>query len=121
MGKTIFITDRSKNRQTPWLGPISQRHPDGNPESSESDRLCKMRGQRAPSLQILLDKQDLGSVFTTVKAPWDPAGFWGTCAEGYGCGQDHFRVVSPRIHPPAHPSLGAAHWESSSKKSEREI
>lgn len=120
VGKTIFITDRSKNRPTPWLGPISQRHPDGNPESSESDRLCKMRGQRAPSLQILLDKQDLGSVFTPVKAPRDPAGFWGTCAEGYGCGQDHFHMFSPKIQPPAHPSL-AAHRESSPKKAEREI
>lgn len=25
MGKTIFIIDKAKNRQTPWLTPISQR------------------------------------------------------------------------------------------------
>lgn len=25
MGKTIFIIDKTKNRQTPWLTPISQR------------------------------------------------------------------------------------------------
>lgn len=100
---------------------LSKRHPDGNPESSESDRLCKMRGQRAPSLWIfLLDKQDSESIFTPRKLAVIPWGAGGTHAAGCGCGQ-HGRSAAPQTarhqHIP-HCTLGRAfaHWGNASKK-----